>query len=187
MDERMKGQMAEGEKILWQGGAEAFETLDKTNKKRFWTTLIVCALTAIVISVLYVLNAKEAVKPGVVVIVVVICAFAPVRRFLDAAAIRKLQYVVTDRQLMVVSSEAKTVLLSRIPVCALRSDADGHLSFLAGEHALKVKPSHWRDLTLTGQPNAASGESVESFAFYAVADKAGLRRAIRQVLPNVQD
>ena len=30
-------------------------------------------------------------------------------------------------------------------------------------------------------------EAVDSFAFYAVSDKAGLRRAIRQVLPEVQE
>lgn len=188
MDELIKGRMEEGETILWQGGTEAIEALDKTNKKRFWVTLAICAVLAVVINALYITNVKGEVKPAVIVIILLLCAFAPLRRILDASAVRKLRYVVTDKRLMIVSTEAKAVLLSRIPVCALRSDEDGHLSFLAGENALKAKSSHWRDLALTGQPNSADAdEPVDGVAFYAVADKAGLRKVIRQVLPQVQD
>ena len=186
MDALLKEQLAEGESIIWQGVPEPFETLDKTNKKRFWITLAVCIAAAAALVVLYLANIKGEPKPAVLVIILVLCGFAPVRRFLYAAAVRKLRYLVTDRQLLIVSNEVKRVSLSRVKVCALRSDADGHLSFLAGAHALKARPSHWRDLALTGQPNTEPDEPVDSFAFYAVADKAGLRAVIRRVLPNVQ-
>ena len=71
---------------------------------------------------------------------------------------------------------------------ALRTDEDGHLSLLIGPDAIKSRPSHWRDRCLTGQPpSAADDEEVDSFVFYAVADKAGLRKAARQVLPFLQE
>lgn len=188
MDELIKERMTEGETILWQGGPEPFETLDRTNKKRFWITNLICLVTAVALLVLYMTNVKDDPKPAAFAIIVLLCAFAPLRRLLDASAARKLHYVVTDRRLMIVTNEAKFVLLSRIPACALRTDADGHLSFLAGAAALKAKPSHWRDLALIGQPNGADAdEPVDAFAFYAVKDKAGLRRAIRQVLPNARE
>lgn len=189
MDELIKSSLNEGEKILWKGSADTIEALDKTNKKRFWITLVICALTAVIITVLYITNVKGEVKPGVIVIVWLLCAFAPVRRLLDASTVQKLQYLVTDQRLLIVSNDVKSVPLSRIRVSALRSDEDGHLSFLAGADALKTRPSHWRDLALTGRSGSAAeeDEAVDSFAFYAVSDKAGLRRAIRQVLPEVQE
>ena len=189
MDELIKSRMEEGERILWQGGPEPVKALDSTNKKRFWVTTCICIVTAIVLLALYICNVKGDRKPAVYVIVLVLCAFAPIRRILDARDVRKLRYVVTDKRLMNVSSEAKAVPLSRIRECALRTDADGHMSFLAGAGALKARPNHWRDVALTGNPGSGGepDEPVDMFGFYAVADKAGLRKAIRQVLPDVQE
>lgn len=189
MDELIKSRMDEDEHILWQGGPETIKTLDATNKKRFWVTTCICIVTAIVLLALYICNVKGDRKPAVYVIVLALCAVAPIRQILDARGVRKLRYVVTDKRLMTVSGEAKAVLLSRIRECALRTDADGHLCFLAGASALKARPSHWRDVALTGNPNGGGSpdEPVDTFGFYAVADKAGLRKAIRQVLPEVQE
>ena len=188
MDELIKSRMDEDERILWQGGPEPVKTLDATNKKRFWVTTCICIVAAITLLALYTCNVKGDRMPSVYVIVLVLCAFAPIRRILDARELRKLRYVVTDKRLMTVLSEAKAVPLSRIRECALRTDADGHLSFLAGAGALKARPSHWRDVALTGNPGGGEpDEPVDVFGFYAVADKAGLRKAIRQVLPNVQE
>jgi len=188
MDELIKAKMEDGESILWQGGPESIRTLDKTNKKRFFITTIICLLTAVVLLFLYVTNVKGDLKPSVFVIILGMCACAPLRRLLGAAKIRKLRYVVTDKRLMIVSDEVKAVPYSRIRIAAFRSDPDNHLSFLAGERALKAAPSHWRDMALTGQSETPEpGEPVEAFAFYAVEDKAGLREAIHRVLPDVQE
>ena len=187
MDELIKSRMDEDEKILWQGGPDTIKALDKTNKKRFWVQLIIGAAVAAVLIALYALNVKDDPKPSVFAIILVICFFAPLRRLADAAAVRKLQYVVTDKRLMIVSSEARHVTLPRIQECALRTDEDGHLSFLAGPGALKARPSHWRDLSLIGQGTTEPDEPVNAFGFYAVKDKAGLRKALRQVLPDVKE
>lgn len=189
MDELIKAKMEEGESVIWQGGPDNIKALDKTNKKRIVTTSIISLLTAVALLLLYIINFKGDLKIALfLIILLALCAFAPVRSLLDAKAVRKLRYVVTDKNLMVVSSEAKAASLSQIRDAALRTDPDDHLSFLVGKRAVKAAPSNWRKLALTWQPGSADpDEPYDVFAFYAVADKAGLRRAIRQVLPNVQE
>ena len=187
MDERITNSLREGETLLWKSRAEAIETLDKTNKKRFWITTAICAVLAVILSALYVIYVKGPVKPAVLVILVLLCAFAPLRRLLDASAVRKLGYAVTNQRLLIVSGEVKGVSLSRVKEAALRTDEDGHLSLLVGADALKAKPSHWRDVALTGLPGTEEeGTVVEYFGFYAVEDKSGLRKILRQVLPLVK-
>ena len=184
MDEKLTSSLREGEKVLWQSKAEPIQTLDNTTKKRFWITLAVCVATFAVLTVLYATNVKAEPRPAVYVILFVLCAFAPLRRFLDARDIRKLNYVVTDQRLLIVSGDVKGVDLARVKEAALRTDADGHLSLLVGSHGVKARPSHWRDLALTGVPSVSDAdEPVDSFGYYAVADKAGLEQVLKQVLP----
>ena len=184
MEDIVKEALREDETILWQSKPEAFETLDKTNKKRFWVTLCICAAAFAVLAVLYLFNGKTEPKPSVVVILLVLCGFAPVRRNLDANQIRKLRYIVTNERLLVVSGDVKGVELSRVKQAVLRTDADGHLSLLAGTDGVKKRQSYWRDLALIGQPGSSSDEeAIDTFGFYAVEDKKGLERVLKQVLP----
>ena len=188
MDETLKSRLNEGEQILWQSKPEPIQALDKTNKKRFFTNLIVCSVIAAVLIILYLTNVKGAVKPGAIVTVLVLCAFSPFRRLLDASSVKKLQYVVTDQRLLVVNGvEVKPVELSRIQDAVLKQDADGHLSLLVGSRGVTTKPDHWRELTLVGQPGSLPEEEpIETFAFYAVEDRAGLKKVLAKVLPLVK-
>ena len=184
MEDIIKEALREEETVLWQSKPEAFETLDKTNKKRFWVTLCICTVVFIAIMALSLFNGKTEVKPSVVVILFVLCAFAPLRRILDANQIRKLRYVVTNQRMLVVSGDVKGVALERVKQAVLRTDADGHLSLLAGAEGVKKRQSYWRDLALIGQPGASSDdEPIDTFGFYAVEDKKGLERVLKQVLP----
>lgn len=186
MEDIVKEALREEESVLWQSRPETFETLDKTNKKRFWITLCICAAVFAVLAVLYLFNGKAEPKASVVVILFVLCAFAPVRRILDANQIRKLRYIVTNQRLLVVSGEVKGVALSRVKQAVLRTDADGHLSLLAGVEGVKKRQSYWRDLALIGQPGSSSDdEPIDTFGFYAVEDKKGLERVLKQVLPEL--
>ena len=188
MDENLKSRLNEGETILWQSKTEPIQALDKTNQKRFFTNLIVCSMIAIVLIVLYLTNVKGEVKFSAIVIVLVLCAFAPLRRILDASAVKKLQYLVTDQRLLVFNgSEIKGVELGRIQDAVLKLDADGHLSLLVGSRGIKTKPDHWRELAIVGQPSSLPEEEpIETFGFYAVDDRAGLKKVLAQVLPLVK-
>ena len=188
MDETLKSRLNEGENILWQSKAEAIQALDKTNKKRFVTNLIVCAAIAIVLIVLYLTNVKGEVKTSAIVLVLILCAFAPLRRILDASAVKKLQYIVTDQRLLVVNGvEIKAVDLGRIQDAVLKQDEDGHLSLLVGSKGVKAKADHWREVALVGQPGSLPEEEpIETFAFYAVEDRTGLKKVLAKVLPLVK-
>lgn len=187
MEETLKNGLRDGETILWRSKTEAIETLDKTNKKPFWLTLLISAAVFVLLVVLYVLNVSGPQKPVVYIILLVACGFAPVRRLADAREARKLHYIVTDRRLLSISGELRGVELKRVKTAALRTDEDGHLSLLAGADAVKARPSRWRALALTGQPSAAvdDNEPVDRFVFYAVEDRKGLEKVLRQVLPGV--
>ena len=157
MEENLKSRLNEGETILWQSKTEPIQALDKTNKKRFLTNLIVCSVIAAVLIGLYLGFVKGEVKISAIVLVLLLCAFAPLRRILDASAVKKLQYLVTDQRLLV------------------------------GSHGIKTKPDHWRELAIVGQPSSLPEEEpIETFGFYAVEDRAGLKKVLAQVLPLVK-
>ena len=130
-----------------------------------------------------------AVKPGILLVVLGLAALTPIRFLTDAAKIRKLRYVATDRRLMVVSEgAARSVTYGRIDRAAFRTDADGVTSLLCGEQALAAKENKRREIAVIGMvggDRAGEDQPIESFGFYALSkqDISALRGILKQQCP----
>ena len=122
----------------------------------------------------------------------ILAALTPVRFLTDAAKIRKLRYVATDRRLMVVSEgAARSAAYGRIDQAAFRTDADGVTSLLCGALALAAKENKRREIAVIGMvggDRAGEDQPIESFGFYSLSkqDVGALRGIMKQQCPALK-
>lgn len=186
MEELLKESLSEEETLLWSGRPEPFETLDKTHKKPFIRSAIITALITLAICAAYVILIiieNTQLKPGVLVVVAACGVFLILRSLLDASKIRKqVQYAITDKRLMILTDNAKSIEYSAVSVSKLDRDEDGHISLLCGENAIKAKPWKRRAAVLTGAViNDNTGMCV-SFVMYAIPDADKVKEILKPYL-----
>ena len=186
MDEILKAGLHPDEKLLWRGKPEPFETLDKTQKKKFVVSAVIGLLITITVGTLYafaVLRSGADVKPVLILIVLILCGIPSFNTLGDASKLKKMEYVVTDQRLIILRDSLRGMPYSAIHEAAFREDPDGHVSLLCGKDALKAKPDKWREICIIGQ-NASEGTDVcNRFVFYAPSDLNGLKAAVKDSLP----
>ena len=179
----------DGEKLLWKGQASSTPTLNRTYKKRLTalTVIIVCVLA--VLLALFMMMAKHQNVPmnWVFFALVTLLACMPIiNLFSDAKKVSMAVYAATDKRLLVIADDAKTISYDRITEAALRTDDDGLTTLLCGTKAVKSKPYTWRDRTCLGNQTTkeeeAANKPCESFAFYAVNDPEGLKAVLKDRL-----
>ncbi len=195
MDENLKTLLHTDEKVLWEGKAAAFATMDKTNKPLFLRHTLIGLGVFAVVTGLYMMMIRHTgspMKPGLLLVVLVLAALTPVRFLTDAAKIRKLRYVATDRRLMVVSEgTARSAAYERIDQAAFRTDADGVTSLLCGALALAAKENKRREIAVIGMvggDRAGEDQPIESFGFYSLSkqDVGALRGIMKQQCPALK-
>ena len=195
MDETLKTALHADEKILWEGKAASFTTLDKTNKPFFWISLAIglaffAALTAAYVRITT--RSGGDLKWGVLAVILVLALLAPIRCLSDAGKIRKLRYLATDQRLMVLSDSGfRSAAYGRIDQAAFRTDADGVTSLLCGRYAVKAKERKRREIAVIGMVGGDRNETdqpIESFGFYALSkqDVGALRGILKQQCPTLK-
>ena len=184
MDEELKHHLDEGEKVLWNGAPEKFETMDKTYKPAIVRKAIICAVIAAALTAAYLLAVKGTgnFKIGVEAIVIAACILAAVSNFTDARKIRKQEYCITDSRLLWKSENVHSIPFNAIKDYSFGKDDDGHTSLLIGEETIKAKKSKWR--VLAASPAIVSEDSgiCERAVFYAIPNAEQFRKIFEQKL-----
>lgn len=183
MEDKLNAELLEGEKLLWSGRPEKFETLDLTHKQPFIKKTAITALIAAALLAAYIVFAVSrgiALSWALIVLIAVCAAAAPIGFFSSASKLRKeVFYAVTDKRLLIIREEARSVKYENVKTAVLKTDADGHVSLVFGSKAQKAKPFSWRNAALFGRFHEDSGEDeCDLMAFYAVPDPEGLKRAL---------
>lgn len=183
MEDKLKSKLLEGETLLWSGRPETFETLDLTHKQYFIKKTIIAALIAAVLAAAYVLLAVRlgANISWVVIVLIIACAAAsPIGFFSSASKLRKeVLYAVTNKRLLIVCGEIRSIPHENVKTALFKTDADGHTSFIFGSKAEKSKPYSWRNAALFGLFYEDCGEEeCDLMAFYAVSDAEALKKIV---------
>ena len=147
MDKKLNSLLEHDEKLLWSGRPERFETLDKTNKKSIVIGLIIKVVVTLGLTLGYIHAARSAagIKPGVLVVLLAIFAWAVANPFLIARRLReKTIYGLTDRRVLRAGANDESVPYDRMKSVVLRTDADGHTTLLCGPRTKDLKPHQWR-------------------------------------------
>lgn len=181
MEERLKDYLGHDEKIIWTGRPETFTPMDSTHKNYYIRRSIIVAVISILLIAIYIplsISTGAGVKPGVLIVVVAVAVFAFVSPVLDNRKLAKMEYVLTNEKLLIVSSsEVRSVKLSAIPTAHIAADADGHSSLLCGPDCDKLPAHKRRVATLTGAVLDQDSMMCDRFVMYAVNDVKGLRKA----------
>ena len=185
MEEDIKEVLEEGEKILWNGGPEAFTVLDKTNKKPFMIKLVLTALVCIALIVAYVTSINSGggdFKPLLIVIIVAIGILVVSSTYIDARNVRKQKYYLTDKNIIKISDSAQKVPLDKIGNYRFRADADGHTSLLIGENTVNSKMKKWRTLAVKPVSFDDKGGKCDLAVFYAIPSVNQFQRLLDEKL-----
>ena len=174
MEEKLKNALAEGEKILWTGRPESFETMDKTHKRHLTIRAAIhTGITlALIISYLIISSGSNS-SPSIAIIAVILafCAFNLISPITDAGTIRsRLEYAVTDRRLVMLKDDLVSVPYDTIESAAFRTDGDGHVSLLCGKDALKLAATKWRGAAVIGSRKDSETGKCTSFVLYAIPE-----------------
>ena len=181
MRERLKDHLEHDEQILWHGRVEGFEALDGTHKAYYIRRGVIAAVVAVLLIALYIPTAIKTgagIRLGVVIVIVAAGLYGVCSPFLDVRKLRKMEYVLTNEKLMLVTpGDVRSVKLSAIPTARLASDADGHWSLLCGPDCDSLAPCKRRVATLTGAILDQDSMMCDRFVMYGIDDVQGLRSA----------
>ena len=181
MKERLKDYLEHDEQILWHGRTAAFEAMDGTHKAYYIRRGIIAAVVTVLLIALYIPTAIKTgagVKLGVVIVIVAAGIYGICSPFLDVRKLRKMEYVLTNEKLMLVTpSDVRSVKLSAIPTARLAGDDDGHWSLLCGPDCDKLAPCKRRAATLSGAILDQDSMMCDRFVMYGVDDVQGFRSA----------
>ena len=153
MEDMLSSVLEAGEEVLWRGKPETFETLDKTNKPAIVKSEIIKLVISVALIIAYIVAAGSngaGIKPGIIIIILAVMAYALASPFLHANTLRrKVEYVITNQRLITIKDEAKGVEFDKIKTAEIKTDADGHTTLLCGPASVKTESDKWRtDATL---------------------------------------
>ena len=186
MLEIIKQELREGEKLLWSGSPESFETLDLTHKSYVIKRAVLICGIVFVLSAFYIAYALSNgidLKPALVIIAVACAVIASFSFVSDAKKIRRAVYAVTDQRLIMAIDLIKCVDYNNIKEVKFKSDADGHVSLLCGMQTIGAKPCQWRSLTVTDPYLDPETGICERFSFYSVPDAENVKNILSNFLP----
>lgn len=179
MEEYIKSNLENGEKLLWSGGSTPGKIWDNTYRIPYLLRFLISYGLAIALMVFAVQTTGEF-KLSSFIALAVIGSMIPLTAVADGLKSRTLGYAATDRRLIRVNgSMMYSASYDDIGQCSFRKDSSGNTSLLCGSKALKSNPSKWRGLALfTGEHEKDSDDNVIDYVFYAVDDPDGLKTAL---------
>ena len=187
MEEILKKTLDDGEKLLWNGRPEIFETLDKTYKPIFIKKLIISAAIGIFLTVGYILLAQKndvPVKWGLFVILWAFCALSPTGIFTDAKKLsRSTIYGMTDRRLITLidTDTVRSVTFEKLEKMTFITDADDHTSLICGTKAKKEASGNLRAEALSSV-SLDDEEKCGRFVMYGIQKADKLRKLLADYL-----
>ena len=126
MEDMLSSVLETGEEVLWRGKPETFETLDKTNKPAIVKSEIIKLVISVALIIAYIVAAGSngaGIKPGIIIIILAVMAYALASPFLHANTLRrKVEYVITNQRLITIKDEAKGVEFDKIKTADIDDD-----------------------------------------------------------------
>ena len=187
MEDMLSSVLETGEEVLWKGKPEAFATLDKTHKPvivKGEIIKIVVSLALIIAYIVTVNNSGAGVKPGVIVIILAILAYALASPFLHANTLRrKVEYVITNQRLITIKDDAKGIEFDKIKVAELKTDEDGHTTLLCGPSSVKAETDKWRGDAALGLRLDADTLDCDALTWYAIPNAKEAEVLLKKYLP----
>ena len=187
MEDMLSSVLEAGEEVLWRGKPEAFETLDKTHKSAIVKSEIIKIVISVALIVAYIVtvnNNGAGIKPGIIVIILAILAYALVSPFLHANTLRrKVEYVITNQRLFTIKDDAKGVEFDKIKVAELKTDDDGHTTLLCGPTAVKAEAAKWRGDAAIGLRLDNDTLDCDALTWYAIPNAKEAEVLLKKYLP----
>ncbi len=185
MEEILKDELRSGEKLLWTGKPEDFETLDVTHKKPLIIKAILILGIVFVLCAIYIFYALSIgidIKKILVVAAVAFAFMGALNGLTDGRKMKKMFYAVTDQRIISGIELAKSLEFSQISDVAFKTDADGHTSMLFGKDAIKAKSYEYRSLALLDAYIDEETGFCTRFALYAVPDAENLKSILSKYI-----
>ena len=183
MDEIIKEELQQGEKILWSGKTENFDIFDATNKKPIILRAVliigivsfVCAFYAY-----YALSGNIELKPALIWLALFCAALGAVSGYTNGKKLKKMKYVITNQRIISCVEVPKALKFSDIKEVEFKTDADGHTSVLFGKKAINAKEHQRRSLALLDPYIDEDTGFCSRFVMYAVPDAEQIKKLIGQ-------
>lgn len=179
MEELIKNNLENGEKILWTGKSASKKVMDSTYLVPYLIRFVV-SYGIVAALAFYAISKTGSIRTSALLMLLVVGSLIPMTAISDGIKSKKLCYAATDRRLMRVNeSLVSSVNYDEIGSCAFRKDSSGNTSLLCGDKTVSSNPSSWRGKALfTGSYEKDSENHVNDYVFYAVDDAEGLKKAI---------
>ena len=184
MEQKLRNLLAEDETLLWSGRPEPFETLDKTNKQSILIGLAIKIAVVAGLLILYLRAARDVgIKPGVIVVVLLIGGYAILNPFITARRLRKNTfYGLTDKRVIRAGANDSAVPYERMKNAVLRTDADRHTTLLCGPRTKNLKPHQWRSEADASFINGPDDPEAIRVILYAVPQDKEFKALIKKYL-----
>ena len=187
MEDMLSSVLETGEEVLWRGKPETFKTLDKTHKPVIIKGEIIKLVVSIALIIAYIVtvsNSGAGVKPGIIVIILAVLAYALASPFLHANSLRrKVEYVITNQRLITVKDDAKGVEFSKIKVAEIKTDDDGHTTLLCGPTSVKTETGKWRTDAALGLRLDNDTLDCDALTWYAIPNAKDAEVLLKKYLP----
>jgi len=171
MNENLKHALEPEEELLWAGTPEPFTAKDKTHQKGFITRMLISLAVGLFCTVGYCLVAKAGtLKPGVFVVLWVICIYAIFTERISCGRVKKLEYGLTSKRVIVLNDgNVNGFEYGSVDSYRFEKDLDGHTCLLVGKDAEKLSMYRWRMLPVEPFNKDADTGKVEKAGLYAIS------------------
>ena len=187
MEDMLSSVLETGEEVLWRGKPETFETLDKTNKPAIVKSEIIKLVISVALIIAYIVAAGSngaGIKPGIIIIILAVMAYALASPFLHANTLRrKVEYVITNQRLFTIKDDAKGVEFGKIKVAEIKTDEDGHTTLLCGPTAVKAEVDKWRGDAAIGLRLDNDTLDCDALTWYAIPNAKEVEGLLKKYLP----
>lgn len=186
MEELLKEELHAGEKILWHGGPEPFETLDVTHKQHVIVKAVLTIGIVFTLCIAYLVFANSKgieLKPSLVVIAMLCAVLASFNYIFQSKKLSKMNYIITDQRIIFGTDILKSLEFAKIDKVEFKKDADGHTSILFGDVAIKSKAHQWRSLSLADAYIDSDTGYCSRFALYAVSNVDEVKKILSNYIP----
>ena len=178
MEQKLNGILAEDETLLWSGAPEQFDMMSPAYKGKMIRKILLVIVGILGLSAWYI---SAAIANGVAVrpIAIVICALPFLYSiYNDFRDVKKLKndtlYAMTDRRMItVIDKTVSFIPYEKIGCWQMESDADGIVSLICGDDALKAKATTRRAAAVCGAHTNIDTDLCESYVMYGITHDAG--------------
>ena len=189
-DEKLNKFLEKGETIRWSGAPQPYRLFDETHKTSTLISLCWALMWAIILLGGYyasVIKSGQEIKKGIMAfcaVIPIVVAWGPIT---DRNNIKKLTYAVTDRKVIVVSSEASssfTMNIADIDRARIEKTNNGNCHVRVGSPVLKASAKKLLGLAYRGEIDSeGSNRTCKGLVFYNVSAEDG--NAIRDLLKPI--